>query len=313
MTLIKPPRLRKGDLIALVSPASTPLPFEKIEASVHYLEKAGYQVVVGPNAAKVHGYLAGTDEERAADINQFIRDKKVRAIFALRGGYGTPRILDQVDYRALRAHPKIISGFSDITALQLAIFRKCRLVTFSGAMPAVEFWKEPAPFTEENFWRQITSRTRAGFLPVEQGKAVQCLQPGRAEGILLGGNLSLLVSNLGTPYWPSTKGALLVVEEVEEAPYRVDRLFAQLRNSGVLGELSGLACGQFTRCEAKDPQKPTLSIEEILRDYAEDVKGPVLTNFPYGHVPVKWTLPFGVKARLGGKKPGLELLESAVS
>ena len=142
-----------------LSPASTPTPREKIQASVRYLEKLGYRVRVGEHASKAWGYLAGTDEERAEDLNAMIRDPEVKAIFALRGGYGTPRILPLIAYRALARRPKIISGFSDITALQLAIYRKCKLVTFSGPMPAVEFWKDPDPFTEENFWRLLT-RTR---------------------------------------------------------------------------------------------------------------------------------------------------------
>src|SRR5688572_23412129 len=134
---IRPPRLKKGDLIGLVSPAGTPFPSDKISKSVRYLEKLGYRVVIGPNAVAEHGYLAGTDEQRAGDLNAMIRNPEVKAIFALRGGYGSPRILPLIDYAALRRNPKIIAGFSDITALQLAVHRKCRLVTFSGPMPAV--------------------------------------------------------------------------------------------------------------------------------------------------------------------------------
>src|SRR5688572_15809834 len=170
MKALKPPKLRKGDVIGLVSPAGTPTR-DKIQASVKYLESLGYKVQLGQHVSKAWGYLAGTDEERADDFNRMIRDPEVKAIFALRGGYGTPRILPLIAYRTLAREPKIISGFSDITALQLAIYRKCRLVTFSGPMPAVEFWKNPDPFTEENFWRLLTSTKPVGPLanPLEEG------------------------------------------------------------------------------------------------------------------------------------------------
>ena len=229
------------------------MPSEKIEGAVRYLESKGYQVVVGASAAKVHGYLAGTDKERAEDINRFINDRRVRGIFALRGGYGTPRILNAVNYRGLKRDPKIISGFSDITALQLAIFRKTRLVTFSGPMPAVEFWKNPDPYSEENFWRLVTSKSRAALInPL--GEPLEVLKGGKGVGVILGGNLSLVTNTVGTPYFPTMRDGLLVLEEVEEQPYRVDRMLAQLSNSGVLGQISGLILGKFTGCDSKTPK-----------------------------------------------------------
>ena len=312
MTATKPPRLRKGDVIGLVSPASTPTPGEKIQGSVRYLEKLGYRVKVGNHVSKVFGYLAGTDEGRAADLNAMIRDPEVKAIFALRGGYGTPRILLEIDYRALRRQPKIISGFSDITALQLAIYRKCGLVTFSGPMPAVEFWKDPDPCTEENFWRLVTSKAAVGKIenPVEQEVIVH--REGKASGPLLGGNLALVLSTLGTPFMPSLRKAVLVLEEVGEYPYRVDRLFAQLRNAGVLKNVAAMLLGQFTECEPKDPKQPHLTTEQILSEYAQMTKGPTLGNLTYGHVPRKLTIPFGLRATVDTKKRCIEVREGAV-
>jgi muramoyltetrapeptide carboxypeptidase len=313
MTAIKPPRLRKGNLIGLVSPASTPTPEEKIQRSVRYLEGLGFKVKVGAHASKVFGYLAGTDEERAADLNAMIRDPEVKAIFALRGGYGTPRILPAIDYRALSRRPKIISGFSDITALQLAIYRKCRLVTFSGPMPAVEFWKNPDAYAEENFWRLLTSKAAVGKIenPSEQNLVVH--REGKASGVLLGGNLALVLSTLATPFMPSLRKAVLVVEEVGEYPYRVDRLFAQLRNAGVLKNLAGLLLGQFTDCEPKDPKQPYLTVAQLLAEYAQMVKGPVLGNLLYGHVPKKLTMPFGLVATVDARNGLIEMRESAVA
>ncbi|HVK58094.1 MAG TPA: LD-carboxypeptidase, partial [Candidatus Kapabacteria bacterium] len=223
MKAVKPPRLRKGDLIGLVSPASTPTPREKIEGGVRYLEALGYRVKLGRHVSKAWGYLAGTDEERAEDFNGMINDAEVKAIFALRGGYGTPRILDLIQYRALAKQPKIISGFSDITALQLAIYKKCGLVTFSGPMPAVEFWKKPDPYTEEQFWRLVTSKTAVGALENPLQERFDLHREGKASGVMLGGNLALVASTVGTPFMPSLKRAVLVLEEVGEYPYRVDR------------------------------------------------------------------------------------------
>lgn len=281
-------------MIGLVSPASAPTPRDKIEKSVAYLEKLGYRVTVGDHASAEYGYLAGTDPQRAADLNQMIRDPEVKAIFALRGGYGSPRILSLIDYASLRRLPKIISGFSDLTALQLALYRRCRIVTFSGPMPAVEFWKDPDPYTEENFWRLLTSSKKIG----ELRSAADLLEDGRGEGVMLGGNLSLVVACLGTRYLPAMRNSILVLEEVDEAPYRVDRMLMQLVNSGIAGRLSGLILGQFTRCEPKDPSKPHLAIGALFEEFAKRVPGPVLANFQYGHVPKKVTLPLGLRAEI---------------
>jgi muramoyltetrapeptide carboxypeptidase len=309
MNLLKPPRLRRGDLIGLVSPASTPAPREKIERSVRYLEGLGYRAEVGAHADAQHGYLAGTDEQRAGDLNKMIRDSRVKAIFALRGGYGTPRILSMIDYRALRCSPKIISGFSDITALQLAILRRCRLVTFSGPMPAVEFWKEPDSYTEENFWRLLTSPRPIGALAAAE---LEVLNEGRASGPLVGGNLSLVVNGVGTRFLPAMRGTILVLEEVDEAPYRVDRMLRQLVNSRIASRVSGIIFGQFTRCEQKDPDKPSLSCGDVLRDFASRLKCPVLNNLEYGHIARKLTIPFGLRAQVDATHKRISVQGSAV-
>lgn len=310
MPVIKPPRLRKGAVIGLVSPASTPRPADKIERAVRYLEARGYRVRVGQHAAAEHGFLAGTDEQRAGDLNRMIRDPEVSAIFALRGGYGCGRILDRVDYEALRRRPKIVSGFSDITALQLALYRRIGLVTFSGPMPAVEFCQEVDPFTEENFWRLLASPEKPGALPNPQ--PLQPLHPGKTAGVLLGGNLSLLAATFGTPFCPSFRRALLVLEEVDEAPYRVDRMLTQLRNAGIAGRMAGAIFGQFTRCEAKDAKAPGFTVEQVLADFARHANRPCTANLQHGHVPKKLTIPFGIRAKLDVEAGRIELLEAAV-
>jgi muramoyltetrapeptide carboxypeptidase len=312
MAVIKPPRLRKGDLIALISPASAPSSHEKIEKGVQYLESLGYRVRVGKHVMAQHGYLAGTDDQRAQDLNEMILDSKVKAIFALRGGYGTPRLLGMVNYKALRRHPKIIVGYSDITALQMAVLRKVGLVTFSGPMVAVEMWNSIDPYTEEHFWRIVTSTKRIGRLDNPADEPLRAHHPGKAEGRLVGGNLSLLISLFGTSYVPELRQAILVLEEVDEAPHRVDRMLAQLSNSSSLNKIAALLLGRFTDCVPADASKPHLTIEQVLAEFVTRVHCPVLANLQYGHIPKKLTIPFGVRARVDSKKGGLELMESAV-
>jgi len=309
---IKPPRLRKGEVVGLISPASTPSSYEKIGKAVTYLERLGYRVQVGQHAMNQVGYLAGTDEERAADLNTMLKNKSVRAVMAIRGGYGTPRILDRVDYAALRRDPKIIVGYSDLTALLLAVFRKTSLVTFSGPMAGVEMWNSIDPFTEEHFWRIITSVSRIGRLKNPDDEPLRGRGKGRASGHLLGGNFSLLISLMGTPFSPSYRGSILFLEDVDEAPHRVDRMFAQLRHAGVLNNISALVLGRFTDCQPTDPSKPFLSIEQVLSEVESSAGIPVLSNFQYGHIPRKLTVPIGIRAVVDGARGSVEVMESAV-
>lgn len=312
MNILKPPRIRKGDVVGLVAPASTPSSQEKVEGGVKYLESLGYRVKVGKHVLKVNGYLAGTDEQRLADLNDMLRDATVKAVIAIRGGYGTPRLLGQIDYRAVRRSPKIIVGYSDLTALQLALFRKTGLVTFSGPMSGVEMWNSIDPYTEEHFWRIVTSKAKVGELENPQSEPIRALNPGRASGRILGGNLSLLLSLMGTPFLPQLKNSILILEDVDEAPHRVDRMFAQLRNAGILKNISGLVLGKFTDCVPSDAKKPHLTIDQVLAEAAQWVQRPALANFQYGHIPKKLTLPIGLKARFDSGTRVFEVLESAV-
>ena len=312
-TIIKPPRLRKGELIGVISPASAPNSSEKIEKGVRYLESLGYRVTVGKNAAQVHGYLAGTDEQRASDLNAMLNDKSVRAIFAVRGGYGTPRLLPLVDFRAAKRNPKIIVGYSDLTALQLALVRKSGLVSFSGPMVGVEMFNGIDPYTEEHFWRVLTSSKKIGALPNPTNEPLLSLRDGKASGSLLGGNLALLLSLLGTPYAPDFKKSILVLEDIDEAPHRIDRMMMQLLNAGILENLSGLAFGKFTACVPSDASQPHFTAEQVLAQYAKRLRVPVVANLQYGHIAKKLTLPFGVRAQMDAGKRTLGISGSAVA
>jgi muramoyltetrapeptide carboxypeptidase len=312
MTIIKPQRLHKGSIIGLVAPASTPLIEEKIENGADYLEQLGYRVKFGDHIRKMHGYLAGTDEERAADFNTMVRDKEVEAIFAIRGGYGTPRILQMIDYRSLKQNPKIIVGYSDITALQLAIFNKTGLVTFSGPMTGTDMWNNFDPYTEEHFWRLLTSTKKIGLLKNPNDEPLKILKGGKAQGRLLGGNLSLIACLMGTRFLPKLNGSILFLEDVEEAPYRVDRMLAQLLNAEVLNKLAGLVFGKFTDCHPSNPSEPHLTIDQVQNEYAEKIKCPVVANFQYGHIQRKLTIPIGLQTTLDMIRNRITVMESAV-
>lgn len=312
MKIIKPPKLCKGAVIGLVAPASSPSSEEKIEKGTAYLERLGYRVKLGNHIRNTYGYLAGTDKERAADFNNMVRDKDVKAIFAIRGGYGTTRILQLIDYRSLKQNPKIIVGYSDITALQLAIFSKIGLVTFSGPMTGAEMWKGIDPYTEENFWRLLTSTKKVGVLKNPIDEPLKILNYCKARGKLIGGNLSLIASLMGTPFLPKMSNSIIFLEDVEESPYRVDRMLSQLLNARVLHGLNGLVFGKFTNCNPSNPSEPHLTIDQIQKEYADKIKCPIVANFQYGHIPRMLTVPIGLQATLDTIRNRITVMESAV-
>lgn len=311
-SLLRPKALRRGEVIGLVAPAGALWKPERVEACVRYLEGHGYRVEVGAHALGNDGAFAGTDDQRLADLNGMLRDPRIRAVMALRGGYGTPRLLDRIDYAAVRRDPKIVVGYSDITALQMALWRKTGLVTFSGPLGAVEFAGQPDPVTEESFWRLVTSRSTRGRLSLPEDHPLQARQVGVGEGPLLGGCLSLVVTLLGTPFSPDYRGAVLALEDVHEQFHRLDRMMTQLRLAGVLGRLAGLVLGQFTQACAADPAHPFHDLEAVWGSVLKDLRCPVLAGFPYGHVPRKVTLPWGIPVRVDGGRRTVSLRESAV-
>ncbi|MEW5797964.1 MAG: LD-carboxypeptidase [Bacteroidota bacterium] len=313
MTIIKPIALQKGDVIGVIAPASPPSVTEKITKGAEYLERLGYHVKLGKNVNKVYGYLAGTDQERADDIHEMFADKSVKAIVAVRGGYGTPRLLPLLNYSLIKKNPKILVGYSDLTGLQLAIFKKTGLITFAGPMAGVEMWKEIDPFTEEHFWAMVTSKKKFGAIKNPDGKELNVLNPGTASGRLLGGNLSLITAIAGSPYIPSFKNSLLFIEEIEEECYRFDRMMNQLRIAGILKDTKGVIVGELTDVKASDTTKPFLTIDQILNDYLKPLKKPVMTGLVHGHVPKKLTIPIGVQATLNTKKGVLVFNEAPVS
>ena len=313
MNVLVPRRLKKGDLIGIICPASPVHDLFRIEHGVRYLEGLGYRTTVGRNASRRLGYLAGTDEERAEDIHTMFADKRVRGIFCARGGYGTPRLLSRIDYYLIAKNPKILVGYSDITALALAIWRKCRLVTYHGPMLAVDLAADANPVAEESLWRMLTSPDRHTTLALADESPTRVKYSGSATGRLLGGNLSLLVSLLGTPYMPDLRRGILFLEEIGEDPYRVDRMLTHLGNAGILSRSSGVAMGQFTDCVPRDPSVPSLTLEAIMVGTAESTGKPFMTGFPFGHEKRMVTVPVGIRATLNADEGVITLLEPATT
>ncbi len=312
--LRRPPRLRSGECIGIVAPSSPQRDNERLASGIRYFESLGYAVRCGEHLWKRHGYLAGTDRERLEDLNAMIADPDVRMIIAGRGGYGVTRILGKIDYAGLGRDPKIIAGFSDITALNCAILTRCGMTSLSGAMPGVDFWNAEGidRFAEESFWRAATSAEPYGAIIQPEGSPIRGLRGGRAEGPLLAGNLTLLASLAGTPYMPSGEGAILLIEEIGEEAYRVDRLLAQLYNSGLLGRIAGLAFGAFTGTSPTRVSVDPLPIEEVFDEYIARAGVPTIGGVLYGHIGTKLTLPIGVRIAIDGDAGTMRVLESGV-
>lgn len=313
MGIIKPKRLQPGDTIGIISPASSPDDLSKINRGIEYLEKLGYRVEVGKNVGSQAGYLAGSDAQRLADLHEMFKNKNIKAIFSIRGGYGSARLLDKIDYKLVRSNPKIFVGYSDINALQMAFFTKTGLITFAGPMVAVDFHDEVSAFTEEVFWRTITSNKKIGKIQNPRKEKFYVLNKGRAAGRILGGNLSLLNSLLGTEYLPKMNGAILLLEDINEAPYRIDRMLNQLRLSKILKQINGVILGYFVDCYEPDPTKQTFSLNEVIIQYFQSIKIPVVYNFRHGHIKDNITIPYGVKCLLNATRSFIEIPENAVS
>ena len=309
MPIRVPRRLAKGDLLGIICPASPVADAARIERGVRYLESLGYRVTVGANAAKSDGYLAGSDAERADDIHAMFVDARVKGIFCARGGYGTGRLLGLLDYRRIARHPKIFVGYSDITALMIALWKKCGLVTYHGPMSAVEMAGDIDPFTEESLWRTLTSA--APGMTAARGEPSADTR--RVRGRLLGGNLSLIASIMGTPWEPDFRSVILFLEETGEDPYRVDRMIVQLAHAGAAPRAAATVIGQFTSCVAREGGGPTRPLEASFDDFAAQAKGPVVRGFPFGHEKRMATLPVGIRARLEAGAGTLTLEEAPVA
>ncbi len=324
---IFPQKLRKDDTIALISPAGAIYETEAIEVAIESLEALGLKVKKGKNLAKKYGYLAGTDAERVEDLHESFADKDVKAIIAMRGGYGCGRLLDLLDYDLIRQNPKILAGFSDVTALLLAIYAKTKLITFHSPMGTSvwndftvthfrnalfepEFINSSANFSTNSLNQQqiiLQNPTHKGENLTKIADRIQIIQSGEVEGIFLGGNLTVFASLIGTPYLPDFENSILFLEEINEEIYRIDRLFCQLKLSGILSKVKGIVLGKFTNC-GHGNRFSSLTLEEVFAHYINPLNIPCFSGAMIGHINNKFTVPVGAKVKINAEKGSIEML-----
>lgn len=310
--MLKGKRLKIGDTIGLIGPSGTVREAGAVDNAIRYMKALGYHVKVGESAHAKYGYLSGTDEVRARDVNAMFADPEVDAIVCTRGGYGTMRMLDLLDYDVIRQNPKVFVGFSDITAMHIAFFEKCGLVTFHG--PMATRWEHDFAdgFSKPALFNAIAKAEPLGELHNAPGyPARETVNPGSAEGILVGGNLSLIAGTIGTPYEIDTKDKILFIEEIGERTYCVDRMLTQLRLAGKFEDCAGVVFGDFADCPVEYPEFG-LTLSEVIRDVAAPCGKPMFTGLQAGHVTPKLTLPLGVRVRMDADACTLTVLEPAV-
>ncbi len=333
--MIKPQRLQQGMTIGVVAPASAARDPIHVDHSKRGLEAMGFQVKLGKYVRDRHGFLSSTDANRLADLHKMFSDKKVDAVMCLRGGYGTSRIVDAIDYDLVRKNPKVFIGFSDITMLNLAFLKKCRLVSFNGPMAASTFADTPpSRFGVASFLRTVSHAEAPGSIWQDHDdRSFRVIRSGEARGRLTGGNLSLLAASIGTRYEIDTRNRIVFMEEVDEKPYRIDRMLTQLLSAGKLHDAAAIVIGRnvpdddFVEAEAKAakkggrmvkplPRKLPRNFEPLMDDVFYDrlrpLGIPVLSGLPFGHVHDYATLPLGVTAELTTRTGDLVIEEAAV-
>jgi muramoyltetrapeptide carboxypeptidase len=312
---LRPMRLREGDTVALFAPATVTYEALELELAVETLEAMGLRVKVGRHVLDRYGYFAGGDKQRAGDINRAFADPEVKGLFALRGGWGSSRLLPLLDYDAIARNPKIVLGYSDITSLLNGILARTGLVTFHGP----NAWSEWNSYSYQSMRNLLfdgealvyrNEPQKNGDLVAKKNR-IQTITPGIARGDLIGGNLTLVAALLGTPYLPSFEGRILFLEDVSEAIYRMDRMLTQLALAGKLQQLAGIVFGQFVGVE---PQAGfgNFSLMDIFRQHCEPLGIPCYYGASFGHVAKNSTLPLGVRAEMDAAAGTLALLESAV-
>lgn len=314
--LIKPKRLKAGDTLGLVAPGSF-ITEKQLQESQQSLEALGFKVAYSKTILAKAGYLAGTDAQRAEALHEMFSRDDIHGIVAARGGYGCARLLPLLDYELIQKHPKVLVGYSDITALLFGIFRKTGLVCFHGPVGVSTF----NPFSTEYFTQVLMEpRDRLTLQSAEEADPKAAARPrtirsGTARGRLVGGNLSLVVSLIGTPFDVDTANKIIFLEEVGEEPYRVDRMITQMLQAGKFAAAAGVALGVFSDCVPKPGESgltSSFSVEEVLSSLLGHLDIPVVAGLSFGHIRNKFTLPFGGAAELDGRQQTITLLEPAV-
>jgi len=319
-SILKPPRLKAGDTVGLIAPAGY-IGQKDIEDTKQVLAKLGLKVKPGANVLKRYGYLAGSDANRAADVNAMFADSSVQAILAMKGGWGCNRILPLLDYSLIRSNPKIILGLSDITSLLVGIYAKSGLVTFHGPT-GQSSWN---PFTVDYVKRVLFKGEAFTLQNLKTNNSsttqyrMETIAPGKARGKLVGGNLSVLSAMVGSDYLPAWKDTILFLEDIGEEVYRIDRMLTQLKLAGILEQVAGFVFGQCTDCDRltrestqKDGQV-SLTLAQVLRDHTQPLGIPAWSGSMIGHIKDKFTIPVGGEVEIDANKGTIQLLESAVT
>lgn len=296
MKILKPRKLKKGGTIGLLSVSGEVKELSQLENAKNYFENQGFKVKISKNSEKKHNYLCGTDEERLKALQDFFLDEEISAIIATRGGYGSLRLVNKIDYEIIKKNPKIFAGHSDITALSLMFFKKTGLVTFSSPMACADFSQKPDSFTEKAFWDVFWGEQKV--FPLENPKIHK---QGTATGRLWGGNLATIASLAGLDFVPD-ENFVLFIEDVAEPAYKIDRMLTQLLNIEKFKKnLSAIVPGDFTGLDSQE------YFENIFFEFKKDI--PIISGLKIGHEKEKITLPAGVKCRICTQKPELEILE----
>lgn len=310
-------RLKAGDTLGLFSPANATYEREPMQMATESLQALGFKVKVAPHARARYGHFAGTDAERAGDINALFADDSVAGLLAVTGGSGCNRIIDKLDYALIRRKPKFFGGFSDLTALVNGIQRQTGLVTFHCPVAGSE-WND---FSVQHF-KAMVMQAQATLMRNPMGEKgdnliqtqdrIHTLRGGRAQGRMAGGNLAVLSSLAGSPYMPDLRGGILFLEEINEYIYRVDRMLSTLRLCGALDQLAGVVIGKFTKCEPGDGSFGTLTLDEVFDDYFLPLNVPVYRGAMIGHIKRKFTVPVGAEVEMDADAGTLRLLKPAV-
>ncbi|SFC54563.1 S66 peptidase family protein [Clostridium uliginosum] len=305
--MIRPKPLKIGDKIALIG-ASSPTSNERIKASIEAMEKLGFKVVLGKSCTAQHGYLSGSDEIRAKDINKMFSNKSIDGIFAIRGGYGSARLLDMLDYKMIKKNPKVFAGYSDVTAIHNVLNQKCGFITFHSPMPATEIYSGLDEYTMEYFKRNIFNNKPLGVLNNPKGVEMKTLVEGYAEGRLVGGNLSLICSSMGTKYEIDTKEKILFLEDIGEYPYKIDKMLLQLKQCNKFKDAEGIILGAWTNCIPEEG-KESLSLIQIFQELLLAENKPIIYNVCCGHCLPTMTLPLGAKLKMDSTKKEIRVIE----
>lgn len=315
--LRKPQRLRAGDTVGLIEPAGFTDDAFDLEPVKNSIAAMGLVPKLAPHLAQRFGYLAGTDRERAADVNAMFADDSVRAIFAVRGGWGSARILPYLDWKTIRANPKLLVGFSDITALHMAIAARAGFTTIHGPNASSSWgalsWDSFRAVAFEGKTPTYTSPAGTEDRLAQRAGLARTFRAGKASGPLLGGNLTVLTSLMGTPFLPSFDGAILFIEDIDEAEYRIDRMLTQLGLAGILGKVAGVVFGQCTDCRAKGPSYGGFTLSQVLEQHLAPLGVPAFQGALFGHVSNQFSLPVGARAEIDAEAGTIRLLEPAVA